>query len=79
MIDQAKRYGDWGLGAGFGAEGKIKARGNPWQLTPCLHIIFGVTPVKAGVTPFLAQPVMVIGASGVHPSKNHMTYRGCIR
>jgi len=55
------------LGAGLGAEGKIKAGVHPWLLTRCLHIFFGVHSVRAGVHPFFPQTTAITGIEGVHP------------
>jgi len=50
-----------------GVEGKIKAGVTPYGVTPCLHIIFGSTPRKGGVTPFGARRAEFIGLSGGDP------------
>ena len=65
-----------GLGAGLGAEGKIKAGVPPCTLTPCLLIIFGVHPVIDGVNPFLAQSPVATGVEGGAPFSKPNVYGG---
>lgn len=70
MTDLALFIGCGGLGAGFGAESKIKAGVTPWQLARCLHIIFGGVPGRCGTAPFLPQCPATIEFSGGAPFRN---------
>ena len=58
------------------SEGKIKAGVPPCTLTPCLHIIFGVHPVRYGVNPFLAQSPVLTDVDGGAPFSKPSVYGG---
>lgn len=65
-----------GLGAGLGAEGKIKDRGHPLRLTPCLHIFLRGPPKGCGGHPFFTQSLMSIDDMGVPPLDILNVYNG---
>ena len=71
-----KQGGRRRLGAGLGAEGKIKGGVPPSRLKSCLHIFFGGHSFKLGVHPFSAAWPMPIGFEGVHPLKLFNVYKG---
>ena len=76
MNDPAYIYRRWWLGTGFGVEGKIKAGVPPWQLTPCLHIHFGVPPLSPGESPHFARSPATIEDWGGTPFANPNKYGG---
>lgn len=57
-----------GRARALGVEGKIKGGSAPLGLFPCLHIIFGGTPVGDRGAPFLAVSPVRIGPIGGAPS-----------